>query len=606
MQVRRRQAAVAAARSFAATGGLPSAPRVPFVAAAPIIWRRQGDELEALLEAVAKVATPGEAADEALGRALSAISETAGLLETYSVRRPTASRLELLRLRSSALSRATELYLAALTAETPLEAQTAATKAQQEIDRSVALKHEFDQVRDAAKSLLGDGDLSGAVERLISTLQVQHGGAPISDLDIIGRGRFERVTGSVAAPTAGVSFLGQELAARAHLDESAWAATLTNAVRVIAAHREEFAAAFGQHRIRRDFLKASSLWMEAYAQATLLTRPGSSPDGVVRQLVKVYANLIEDVVAPLGALMLIGTDPLARDYTRLMAKDATDVAERAYRAPELVGVFPSAERGYRNAASHGGHCYHVDGDDVVFQLRTFSERVPLEVLMDHVLALTEAVAAIHLALDNQLLRCGYTDHRPTDLGLYQPSMEALIRLGLEMHGMSLESAEVHADTLAVTVVGGEPPCFPIAAAVLTIAPSHIESVEVRHSFGFRSRRLSVSRPVLREYTEAEGEDPVWRTVLASASCLVDGARWLSGDRMRAAVAAIAWAALQSESLEPIPRLRKVRSWALERGDTEAADLISETIRALRMGDVRALRARPVWPAWLHAAPVELP
>src|SRR5690606_20346729 len=131
------------------------------------------------------------------------------------------------------------------------------------------------------RALEGDGELAGAVERLISVLLAQHAGSSIPELDEAGRRRLAEVTGGEAAATAGVTFLAQELSASVYLDSATWAGTLAAAARAIATNREGFAAAFADSRVRDDFQRASSLWMEAYAQATLLTRAGATSEGLV-------------------------------------------------------------------------------------------------------------------------------------------------------------------------------------------------------------------------------------------------------------------------------------------------------------------------------------
>lgn len=605
LQVQDRQRAVGIARRAAAEKPKPPVDLPPLVVAAPTIWARQGEELDALMKAIAAVAAARGGAAHELGLVLASIAETRQLLERFEARRPLVSRLASLRERSAALAAIAGEYLAALTADTPLGAQKAADKAQREIDRAVASIDRYEALQEAGRALEGDGELDGAVERLISVLLAQHPGASIPDLDEVGRRRLAEVVGGDAAATAGVTFLAQELAASVHLDSARWAATLVGAAQVIAMNREGFAAAFADPRVRDDFQRASSLWMEAYAQAALLTRAGTTSEGIVRQLVKLYGTLVEDLVAPLGCLMLAGTDPGSREYAHLMQQDATKVALLAQETPALAGVFRRVEKGYRHAAMHGGHVYRLNGGYVEFSLRSFSATVHWEDLFDQVLGLTEMVAAVHLALDNALLLRGYTDHRPTGLGFYQPSIEMLVRFGLEAHGMSLESLELREGSLELCVAGGGPPTLRIAAACLAVAPD-VNVVSVTHRFGGTVRRLVVDRQGLDDYNSAESHGPVWQAVVAARAARVDGEPWLSGPRLRAAVAATGWEALSCADLSCVPRLRLLRRWAQEAGDPAAAQLVTDIIRAVRVEDVRSLKTRPVWMAWRRLETLDPP
>ena len=608
VQVQQRRRAVANSTREAADTHEGPAEMPPLALAAPVIWARQDEELDALMKAIAAVTAARGGAAEELGLALAGIAETRGLLERFQARRPLVSRLASLRERSAALTAIAARYLEALTADTPLAAQHASDQAQREIDRAVASIDRYEALQDAARALEGDGELAGALERLISVLLAQHAGTSIPELDEAGRRRLAEVTGDEATATAGVTFLAQELSASVYLDRATWAATLAAAAGAIAANREGFAAAFTDARVRDDFQRASSLWMEAYAQATLLTRVGTTTEGLVRQLVKLYGTLIEDLVAPFGSLMLVGTSASAsaREYAHLMRLDATEVVRLAHEAPELAGVFRRVEKGYRHAANHGGHAYRLHGNYVELSLRSFSTTVHWEELFDDVLALTEMVASIHLALDNALLLSGYTDHRPTNLGLYQPSIETLVRFGLEAHGMSLKSLRLQGHRMELEVLGGGPPTFAIAAASLALAPAHVDVVSVAHRWGTDARHLEVDRQGVQDHADAEIEGFLWQTVVGCRVARVDSAPWLAGGRLRAAVAAIGWDALSAEDLARTRQLKRLRAWALEAKDPAAAELLNETIRALRVGDVSALKARRTRRDWLRAADLKLP
>lgn len=606
VQVQQRRRAVATAMREAADTPVRSVEMPPLVLAAATIRARQGEELDALMKAIAAVAAARKGAAQELGLALASIAETRRLLEQFQGRRPLVSRLASLRERSAALAAIAAEYLEALTADTPLVAQDAVDQAQREIDRAVASIDRYEAVQEAGRALEGDGELAGAVERLISVLLAQHDGTSIPELDEAGRRRLAEVTGGEAAATAGVTFLAQELSASVYLDTATWGATLAAAARAIATNREGFAAVFADSRVRDDFQRASSLWMEAYAQATLLTRAGTTSEGLVRQLVKLYGALIEDLVAPLGSLMLVGTSPSTREYARLMRLDATEVARLAHEAAELAGVFRPVEKGYRHAAGHGGHVYRLNGNYVEFSLRSFSKTVHWEELFDDVLTLTEMVAGIHLALDNALLLSGYTDHRPTDLGLYQPSIETIVRFGLEAHGMSLHSLRLEGSRLELEVLGGGPPTFGIAAAALAVAPANVEFASVIHRWSGATRNLEVSRQTLRDFADAEVKGSLWQTVVGSHGARVDGERWLAGGRLRAAVAAIGFDALRADDVARVPQLRRLRAWAEEAQDRPGAELLTETIRALRAGGVAILKDRQVWREWLRAEKLELP
>lgn len=563
------------------------------------MFRRVGDDLTDLLATLSRAshATTAFADAEEVAAAARRVSATSVALEHLGRERPARSTVDHLR-RLSAQNRAILMaYLDALDARTPLEAQGLAVAAQTRIDESSARLDDLNRIRDAAAVLEEDSEPQTALERLFGALAVLYPGRRITQLEALGRVRFEELTGLPGASGTGVGTLGMDLVAKAHLDPSRFVDVLAHLAKLLAADPPPAQAVFADHQVRLGIRRALDLSLEAYAQIALLFPRVGSDDAALRQVLKLYKNMFEDVMAPLAAALLAATGAAAKPYGRLIQEDAAELARRVDAASALDSVLEGVVSGYRNAESHGAHSYSLEGSEVVFSLRTFAERVPVEVLLNDCFALIESVMAIQLAMSNQLALLGYVDHQPDDLGMFQPSPRQLAELLLKDQGIAVIALEDEGDQWTVTVRDQPPPVTAIAGGLETVAPPPVHRFLIRNEVQGRVTVIEIDRGALREALDCDG-DAAWATVVALAGTTRDGERALTGRSLRRAVAAIGVAALGRRNIDRIPRLRRLRALALAQGDQEAADLAVAAMRAIRLGGEAETARRPEWQAWI--------
>lgn len=563
------------------------------------MFRRVGDDLTDLLAALSRAshATTAFADAEEVAAVARRVSATALALEHLGRERPARSTVDHLR-RLSAQNRAILVaYLEALDAGTPLEAQGLAVAAQARIDESSARLDDLNRFRDAAAVLEEDSEPRTALERLFGALAMLYPGARITQLEALGRARFEELTGVPGASGTGVGALGMDLVASAHLDPSRFVDVLAHIAKLLAADPPGARAVFADPQVRLGTRRALDVSLEAYAQIALLFPRVGSDDAALRQVLKLYKSMFEDVMAPLAATLLAATGAATKPYGRLIQEDAAELARRVNAASALESVLEGVVPGYRNAESHGAHSYSFEGSEVAFSLRTFAKRVPVEVLLNDCFALIESVMAIQLAISNQLALLGHVDHQPDNLGMFQPSPRQLAELLLKDQGVAVLAFEDEGDQWSVAVRDQPSPLTAVAGGLETVAPPTVHRLLIRNEVQGRVTAIEIERGALREALDCDGE-AAWATVVALMGTTRDGEPALTGRSLRRAVAAMGVEALVRRNLDRIPRLRRLRALALAQGDEEAADLAVAAMRAIRLGGESETARRPEWQAWI--------
>ncbi|WP_159807534.1 hypothetical protein [Cellulomonas citrea] len=580
----------------------------PLYALVSTFRQRIGDEFDQFLNGLAQASSMAEPfSDESvLVPAVRRIAETRAKLRSIDGRRPLLVQLEILRRLNHQTEGICKSYLAALEASSPIEAQRHAEKAQSEIDQLTDGLAVFNRTRSAADALEGEGDLGGTLERLFEALRELYPGLKMTELDTLGRARFSEITGVEAVLGTGTATLGAELAAAVHLDPKRFRRVLGLVAGLMHDNQEAFAAVVSDEHVRRDVRGATTLALEAYAQLALLIPSAPTEEAAFRQIIKLYKNLFEDVMAPLVAVMLLTTGTATKPYGKLISEDAADIARRALAADRLKYTLAGVQPGYRNAESHGGNSYHLEGGEAVFELRAFGTRVAIDVVVDDCFALVESLLALQVAINNEISLLGYDDHQPDDLGYFQPSKQQLVEFLLRDQHIVADGVDLSLEVWTLRLREQPAPLLAIAGGLDGQAPDAVRRFVVENVVSGLRQVLEIDRAALQEMLSIDEGERAWRSIVALAGCQLDGRPLLDGGTLRCAVAAVGIEALIGNRLDRIPRLRRVRELAARSGDGEAAGLLVAAIRGLR--DDRALEVarRPEWQAWLKRDGLTLP
>ncbi|MET3368437.1 UNVERIFIED_CONTAM: hypothetical protein ABIE34_001677 [Jeotgalibacillus campisalis] len=532
----------------------------------------------AALSAAAKP-TPNDQENLALETQLTNLSACRDRLSNYADRRPYIARLSMLRSTIYHVEQMARSYLQAMAAPTPWEAKTHGKEAQRNID-SAGKVLELAAFRIQTAGLLeANGQLRNTFAAVLSALEKLHPGQTLTELEVRGLEQYRQVSGRRGAAGTGITYLALKLVADVHFSPDRFDQVIEGTARLLSERQEELRKQLTNEKVVRDLLAAKQRGLEGHAQATLMMSAGLDEEAMFRQMLRLYWVLYEEVGIPIMAIML-KVGGIERPYESLISEDAGELARRLEANKSLKPLFFGLDKNYRNAASHG-HTFHLEEDMAIFELRSYTEKVPVEVVIDAIYSLMESIYAVQLVLDAEISNMGITGHQLQNMGPFHPSdfdwADALIRaMGYSVRQSIFTKStwKLDFDSDVASVAG-------LAKALSTLAPSHIEILEICLPTPSGSRQYRMPLAALRDFEMVEGADPLKEVVRLVLDWQENGEAFLSQRRLRCAIASIAILAIKKHDSTSIPLLRRLRDRAELVGDLEAFAAVGKAIRCLR-------------------------
>lgn len=538
--------------------------------------------LHEIVEAAAHASQPDTdaAAEDSFARALSKVSRNRARLDAYRPLRPFATRLQMLRSIHDQTNLMASKYLDAFEASIPLDAQRLANEAQRHIDSAAKSLDRMNTYQDAAEYLEQSHEQNEILFGIVDMLQFLNPGASIFEFDSVGSTKVQNLAGSTPSAGVGTSFLALEAISEVHFQPERLADLVKAAYELCAEHPQSLSQLASSPRVR-DVLRNSRKWnIEAYSRLVGFMRPDLSDDDFLRHIINLYASLFEDTTMPTWAMLLTISEAATKPYDRLIQEDASELIRRMRARPELSAYLEGTEKGYRHAGNHS-HQYHVNGDDAVFELKSFSERIPIAEVFDACLAMIESISAVQIVLDDQFTKLGYLDHQVGDLGPFQPTNERLAEVLLAAKGIVARDIDFSGDSWRVTVSGRQTSRLEVAAGIATLSQNGVREICVQHETRSPAGVAICFSPIMiREFLESQ-DDAIIRTIRLLAELRTANTPYLNTDGLRSALGAICVRALSNSELPLIRLIRRLRKIAVELEDLEAAQRADQAIRALR-------------------------
>jgi len=479
-------------------------------------------------------------------------------------------------------------FLRAFEARTPREAQLLARAAQCDLDSAAAAAAEIGDRIDAMAAIT-DVDRHNWLDALSEVaLGVKFGmsGEPLLSVASAAESEIAEVTGvAQVSPGTAIAASLAIVPARALYDFDNSKAIAGECLSILRAEPDRFRAVASSASWRAGETQTQQVALDAVDTLLIvLDAEQLSSRQVVRSLLQHVQDVVEGPVRHLTATLLaVATgepyDALVRNYpTQSLAR----VAQGS--AATFAAGFDAA---IRNASAHLDFEVDEQQDEIVLSVRKDPRRMTAEVFGDALLRVAESVNAAALAIVVAADEMGIDIPTPdvASLGVVADAMpRAMLRLlGWEDVGVVIEDAGV-----AVTARGALPALIPTAGALLVSLPDRIADLEftveasggARHVFraplgGFREYRDTKSR--LGEGVEAE-----LTFVIAVSRCTLDGARVLSQAAIRHYLAMQAGPKINGPLPDAIQRLRLVREAAASICDTEAVEVFSGAMTAVRL------------------------
>lgn len=507
------------------------------------------------------------------------LAETRDRLDSYEERRPHIAQLAMLRRAMHHTEQMTRTYLHALAAPTPWEAKELASTAQTHIDAAAAVMADTNLHSRAAELMASVPELNQTFPSVLSALEVLHPGHTLAELESEGQSRYRNVSGGSGAAGTGISYLIFQLLADVHLSPERFGRVIRDTSSFLVARHQELADHLANDKVVRDLHAAKQRALEGHAQANLMLSMDLDDEAVFRQMLRLYWVMFEEVGIPIMATML-KISGVARSYDSLMTDDAGELARRIAADKSLSPLFYGLNKNFRNAASHG-HTFRLEKDLAVFELRTFAEKIPVEVVIDACFSLMESVYGIQMVLDAEISKLGVQGHQLEHAGPFQPSdldMAAVIIRGM---GIDIKESEFSQSTWVLEAEGEIRSLTGLAKAMATLAPSHIEFLNIGHTTKGLHRRLHMPIAGISTFRAKDGEELIKELVGLMLDWQENYEPFLVRERLRCAIGSISVLALQRDDVLTIPLLRRLRAQAEGSNDFEAREAVTETIRTMR-------------------------
>jgi hypothetical protein len=287
-------------------------------------------------------------------------------------------------------------YLAAISAESPREAQLEAASAQTELDAAAApatdLAARLTRWSEVEATEGPDAALAVHAEHSF----VQTGAEDLLGFDRAGAEVFRRVTGSAACPT-GLGFALNIMARQAEgpFDDERFWRVAKQGFAILAADHAWLAALAGNATWIEDLDEAlvrgreAAILMEATSSAVTTERLG------VRVVLEGVENLVEGPGRRFAATLLAAVK--GRPYGDYRGQTSGAVIESARQQPALHDLLEGLDPAIRRASAHGE--FRLDGEHVVLMNRGADvEWLTQSELLDRALICAESLNAITLAV----------------------------------------------------------------------------------------------------------------------------------------------------------------------------------------------------------------
>ncbi|EAR25547.1 hypothetical protein A20C1_04751 [marine actinobacterium PHSC20C1] len=461
-----------------------------------------------------------------------------------------------------------DLYLAALRADLPSEAQALGKRAQAEIDEASQLLNDAvynEKIVDA----LGTTDPKDFANAAFGALAALYPDRNLFEIDAVRKAQLTHDLGREVTSGQGAAYEISLALAQSTLDPRRFEAVIAEASRLFTSpsRLREIANEPGALptllRARNAIVESSM----AFA-ATLTT--AFTDEARLTRTINLYRELFECSGVPLFAWYLRVAGAKSAPLAKLFKEDSTALLAAVNRNPDLASIFVGADKNIRTAASHG-FGYELVGNDVVFNTRSFEGTMTVEVVIDLLLALVESLLAAFWVLDNELTVAGIEGHVSLDNTAGTPILtvaEEFLRLlgasvassGLTPAGWEFEVSDLAESSPHFYIEGlaGNPL---EGINEITITCQHLVSGELR-----------IPRNASAQFRDARNSSPMAlveaNLILLSAST-INGRSAVSAKHLRRSACVAALALLSNDDLEAIRVLRRCVALA---HTVEAADV----------------------------------
>ncbi|MFF0257332.1 hypothetical protein ACFYR2_00630 [Streptomyces microflavus] len=477
-------------------------------------------------------------------------------------------------------------YLAALDAPTPLEAQRHADVAQKRMDAAGdVLSMHMEKVNRLNELLEVDG-FQNQMAVLLQQSMTELGATDLTELSVRAETEVARILGIPPqyGHGGGLEFALQRALMVAHGDENRFECIVKGSFETFSRNPELLSSLTVSPHFRSDYEAAILDLFDASSQVTQAANDGI-PRQVGRSMVDIAATLVEGAGQLVAISLLTASGQKSRPYDKLRQDNATDLLRNARTRPAMEDLLGGFNLDLRTAQAHRMVRYLDDG--VHIEIKSGSRSIPWDELIDEIIKTCESAMGCLVGLTLALNQLDMNLLDATNYRSFGISPAVMLSVGMSGMGCQEIFLEEHQDSWTVHLEAPEGSLLTVlVAGAFALIPDGVETLTLNAKREDGWHILSGPVSLLRAFLDPADQDGDQHGLAAARFQRVwtyDGQPCVTAAEVRF------WAGRQaidaiSGGMRSVPKLRALRSFAMEVEDPELADSLSAAIRYVRLGD----------------------
>lgn len=476
-------------------------------------------------------------------------------------------------------------YAEALRAPTMEAAKHLSENGQKVLDAAVDEINEYERLVESTQAY-EDLSIPDFLDRALAALSISHPHLSLLDLGRLGA---EEATSIANVPTDGghgAQYFVLNAVASAHLDVERFRTVLRSASQVCA-ESHQLTAVASEAGALESLAGSTRMLYEALASFEAVLLRESDEQALMRRTIKFYGEVYEDVAGPLFAWYSLLAGIKKQPYAKLLQADVATLARGLAEHAPTTSFLEDAGANLRNAAQHG-NSFSLEGERVIFTLRSYRETLSRAQVVDQVFSLLESAAAMSWSLSNALAQAGHAvPMKESDAAYMNLSPLRLVTLWLTDRGTHLLKAENAEASWDFTVQTDPKETFELALAIGVGAPEVVAEVSVHAPNNDAPLRVPLS--AYAQFLTVTGPESLPADHLLGLlefrnACTVSGRSLLKVSDMKFAAATLGISFLVNGELAQLPYLRRSLKLASSLEDPKVAAVIRRVFDQNRAPD----------------------
>ncbi|MGP9684027.1 hypothetical protein [Brachybacterium sp. AOP3-A1-3] len=481
------------------------------------------------------------------------------------------------------------------------QAQRLADQGQSQIDAASEVVAKHARMVEATRAY-EDAATPDLLERSINALTLSFPGLDLRSLDRLGAREAERLIGIPAEVGLGAHFLILDSVSSAHFDPERFHTLLRETSR-LCSDDSRLSVVASQSSALEGLATSSRLVYEAWEvfESTLLRI--RDDDTLMRRTIKFYGDFYEDVAGAFLAWYNLVAGIKEKPYAKLIQLDTTELARSLSRQERTAFLLQDDGASLRNASQHG-NSFTLDGDEVIFKLRSYDGTLSRAEVIDRIFSFVESILAMSWSLRNALARLDIeVPLKANDAAYMNLTPFRLATLWLESDSSNLVDAKETATTWEFTMAIDQREVAPMALTFAQKLPEDVAAVSVRTPSSHTS--LIVPFAAYERFHAAhdaalEPVHQVMALVVFRSECMVNGKAIVTPSDLMYTVATIGLPLLQKDDLSLIPLLRRVYSLTISYSVPDITRVVKGVFEVTRApGAVRRLKLEATLTDWMN-------